>query len=125
MSPPYAAGIAENCRNAEIVNDKYHVVAQVNEAVDRMRKAQARAGDKAQAQRVKFTRWIWRKNPENLTDKERVRLAALDTQSLCTAKAYQLRLHLQDIYREPTAERARRRFRAWCRLAREHTINPT
>jgi len=118
MSPAYAVGITEHCRNAEIVNDKYHVVAQINDAVDRVRKAEARAGDEEQAQRLKFTRWIWRKNPENLTDKERARLATLDTQSLCTAKAYQLRLHFQDIYREPTVERARRRFRAWCRLTR-------
>ena len=64
------------------------------------------------------TRWIWRKTPENLTDKEQARLAELETESLCTAKAYQLRLLFQNIYQEPTAGRAESRFWAWCRLVR-------
>ena len=86
-SPAYAAGITANCRNAQIVNDKYDVVAQVNGAVDEVRKAEARSGDETRAAMLKFTRWIWRKNPENLTDKEQARLAELDTEALCTAKA--------------------------------------
>lgn len=118
MSPAYAAGIADTCRNAEVVNDKYHVVAQVNQAVDQVRKAEARCGDETRAGLLKFTRWIWRKNPENLTEKEQAHLAQLDTEALCTAKAYQLRLMFQGVYREPTVGRARTRFAAWCRLVR-------
>ena len=118
MSPAYAAGIGETCRNAAIVNDKYHVVAQVNTAVDQVRKAEARSGEAGRAEMLKFTRWIWRKNPENLTEKERARLAELDPEALCTAKAYQLRLMFQGIYREPTAGAAETRFQAWCRLVR-------
>ena len=118
MSPAYAAGIGETCRNAAIVNDKYHVVAQVNTAVDQVRKAEARSGEAGRAEMLKFTRWIWRKNPENLTAKEQARLAELDTEALCTAKAYQLRLMFQGIYREPTAGAAQTRFQAWCRLVR-------
>jgi len=118
MSPAYAAGITDTCRNAEVVNDKYHVVAQVNQAVDEVRKAEARCGDETRAGLLKFTRWIWRKNPENLTQKEQAHLAELDTEALCTAKAYQLRLMFQGVYREPTAGRARTRFAAWCRLVR-------
>ena len=118
MSPAYAAGITANCRNAQIVNDKYHVVAHVNGAVDKVRKAEARSGEATRAGLLKLTRWIWRKNPENLTDKEQARLAELDTEALCTAKAYQLRLLFQGIYREPTAGAAAARFKAWCRLVR-------
>ncbi len=103
MSPAYAAGSKENCRTAAIVNDKDQVVAQVNAAVDQGRKAEARSGDDTRAELLKFTRWIWRKNPENLTENGRARLAELDTAALCTAKAQQLRLLFQSIYREPTA----------------------
>ncbi len=118
MNPAYAAGIADTCRNAEVVNDKYHVLAQVNQAVDQVRKAEARCGDETRAGLLEFTRWIWRKNPQNLTEKEQAHLARLDTEALCTAKAYQLRLMFQGVYREPTAGRARTRFAAWCRLVR-------
>ena len=64
------------------------------------------------------SRWLWRKNPENLSQAEQTRLAGIDQKSLRTAKAYQMRLVLQDIYRSPTAREARHRFGVWCRWVR-------
>lgn len=61
---------------------------------------------------------MWRKNPENLTAAEAARLGKIDQKSLRTAKAYQMRLVLQDIYRSSTATVARHRFRVWCRWVR-------
>lgn len=45
-------------------------------------------------------------------------MAGLEAKSLRTAKAYQMRLVLQDIYRSPTAGIVRHRFRVWCRWVR-------
>ena len=59
--------------------------------------------------------WLWRKNPENLTEQEAARPGEIDQKSLRMAKAYQMRLVLQDIYRSPTATVAQHRFRVWCR----------
>ncbi len=42
----------------------------------------------------------------------------LDPENLCTAKAYQMRLCLQDIYRLESVQAAKQRFRAWCRWVR-------
>ena len=64
------------------------------------------------------SQWLWRKNPENLTEQEAARLAGIDQKSLRTAKAYQMRLVLQDIYQSPTATMARHRFRVWIRWVR-------
>ncbi len=86
MSPAYQKRVKENCRNAQVVFDKFHVVMKANQAVDEVRRAE-------------------------------VRLAGIDQKSLRTAKAYQMRLVLQDIYRSPTATVARQRFRVWCRWA--------
>lgn len=61
---------------------------------------------------------LWRKNPENLTEPEAARRAGIDRKSLRAAKAYQLRLLLQDIYRSATATVARQRFRGWWRWVR-------
>ena len=57
------------------------------------------------------SQWLWRKNPANLTESEAARLAGIDQKSLCTAKAYQMRLVLQDIYQSATASEARQGFR--------------
>lgn len=115
MSPAYRKGVEDTCRNAQIVYDKFHVLMNVNKAVDQVRRAEVRHGGKGVWQALHKSQWLWRKNPENLTEKEAERLAGIDQKNLRTAKAYQMRLVLQDIYQSPTEETARRRFRVWIR----------
>ena len=118
MSLAYVAGVARNCPNAEIVFDKYHVIAHVNEAVDSVRRREMSLGGWEARKQLKETRWVWLKNPQNLTVKEQKRLNRVDQQNRCTAKAYQMRLTLQDIYRLHEFSVARRKLRAWCRWVR-------
>ena len=115
MSAAYQKGVRETCRNAQVVFDKFHVIAHANKAVDEVRRAEVRLGGAGVWAALKQSQWLWRKNPENLTEKEQVRLAQIDQKSLRTAKAYQMRLVLQDIYRSADGTTARRRFRVWCR----------
>jgi transposase len=118
MSQAYRAAVPEWCRNAEIVFDKYHVVTHVNGAVDQVPKYELRYGPFSAQNALKKSLWIWRKNPENLTEKEKTRLAGIEHKNLWTAKAYQMRLVFQDIYRSATAQEARKRFQVWCRWVR-------
>jgi transposase len=118
MSRAYQAGVAENCRNAQVVFDKFHVSKNANEAVDKVRRAEVRLGGQGVWQALYKSQWLWRKNPENLNEEERVRLAKIEAKHLCTGKAYQMRLVLQDIYRSPDAQTASHRFKVWCRWVR-------
>ena len=118
MSQAYQTGVAENCRNAQVVFDKFHVIKNANEAVDKVRRAEVRMGGQGVWEALYKSQWLWRKNPENLTDKERERLAKIKDKNLGTAKAYQMRLVLQDIYRLADAGMARHRFKVWCRWVR-------
>jgi len=118
MSHAYQAGVADTCRNAQVVFDKFHVIKNLGEAVDKVRQAEVRAGGQGVWEALHKSQWLWRKNPENLTEKEQARLAKIRDKNLCTAKAYQMRLVLQDIYRSPDGATARRRFRVWCRWVR-------
>lgn len=61
---------------------------------------------------------VARKNSQNLTVTEQARWARIDQQHLATAKAYQMRLALQDLYTLPTVGQAQRRLAAWCRWVR-------
>jgi transposase len=116
MSRAYQKGVSEYCRNARVIFDKYHVIAHVNAAVDQTRKAES-STQALGATTLRKTMWLWRKNPENLTEKEKARLQELDGQNLWTAKAYQMRLSLQEIYKEELEENARQKFLDWCKLA--------
>lgn len=115
MSPAYRKGVRENLGNAEVVFDKFHVVAQVSDAVDQVRRAETRAGDAKVQAHLKESRWVFLKNPENLTEKQQDKLEALDGENLITALAYQMRLNFQRAYRCRTALTARRKFTEWCR----------
>jgi transposase len=117
MSPAYIKGVKENLSNAEIVFDKFHVIAQVNEGVEKVRRVEAQASESARGQLLK-TQWIWRKNPENWTDKEALRMSELETEHLMTATAYQMRLVLQGIYETRKESTARRKFQEWCQWVR-------
>ncbi|HEY9171009.1 MAG TPA: ISL3 family transposase [Verrucomicrobiae bacterium] len=118
MSPAYQSAGAEHCRNAEVVFDKFHVIFHAHAAVDQVRRAEVRWGGRGVWEALHKSQWLWRKNPENLTDTEQARPAQIQNKNLCTAKACQMRLVLQDIYRSPTATEARRRFRVCCRWVR-------
>lgn len=118
MSPAYKRGVAENCRNAQVVFDKFHVIQNASRAVDKVRRAELRAGGKGVWEALHKSQWLWRKNPENLSADEQKRLAKIQDKNLCTAKAYQMRLVLQDIYRSVSAAQAQRRLRVWCRWVR-------
>jgi transposase len=99
MSPAYQKGVRENLGNAEIVFDKYHAVAMVNDAVDKVRKAEANQGDKDFKKELKASCWIFRKNPSNLTKGQTQQLEELDLKHLATGIAYQMRLNSQQVYR--------------------------
>jgi transposase len=118
MSAAYQKGVAENCRNAQVVFDKFHVIKNANEAVDKVRRAEVRLGGPGVWEALHKSQWLWRKNPENLSAQEQARLARIKDKNLGTAKAYQMRLVLQDIYRSAHEGIARHRFKVWCRWVR-------
>jgi transposase len=118
MSAGYEKGVKENCRNARVVFDKFHLLANASQKVDKVRRAELRLGGEGVWEALRQSQWLWRKNPENLRPEEQARLAKIQEKNLCTAKAYQMRLVLQDIYRTPDVTVAKRRFKVWCRWVR-------
>jgi transposase len=112
MSPAYQKGVREHFGNATVVFDKFHVVSQVVQAVDEVRRREVRTDAVAREQLTR-TSWLWRKNPEGWTEKEQARWEQLQGKPLVTGLAYAMRLELQRAYAAPTAAQARQRFEAW------------
>lgn len=115
MSRAYQKGVRENLANARVVFDKFHVVAQVSDAVDKVRRAETNAGDATLKAHLKESRWVFLKNPENLTEKQQEKLESLDGENLITSQAYQMRLNFQLAYHCGSAKSARKKFTEWCR----------
>jgi transposase len=117
MSPAYVKGVRENFSNAAIVYDKFHVVSQVNAAVEEVRRKEVRQDAEAR-EHLEKTCWLWRKNPERWTEREEQRWEQLKDKPLVTGLAYAMRLELQKAYASGTARVARSRFVKWCRWVR-------
>jgi transposase len=114
MSPAYIKGVRDNFGNATLSFDKFHVVSQVVQAVEEVRRKEARQDAQAR-EHLEKTSWLWRKNPEGWTASESERWAQLQGKPLVTGLAYAMRLELQKAYTVGTASQARRRFESWCR----------
>ena len=112
MSPAYRKGVRENLGNASVSFDKFHVVGQVVKAVDQVRREERTQPDPGEL--LAKARWLFRKNPENWTDKEGARWEELAGENLVTGLAYQMRLVFQGIYRLGSAKLAREKFQSWC-----------
>lgn len=118
MSPAYIKGVRENFGNAEIVFDKFHVLSLAGEGVEKVRRLEQTLSG-LMGKHLKKTQWLWRKNPENWTDQEALKIRELERENLSTALAYQMRLILAGIYQCETIKDAKAKFLDWCRWVKE------
>lgn len=101
LSKAFAKGIAENLPHAKVTFDKFHVVCLVNDAVDQVRRLEQK-----ESPELAKSRYVWLKNPENLTAGQWETFETLDivNSHLKTARAYQIRLTFQDLFNQPAAQ---------------------
>jgi transposase len=113
MSAAYIKGVRDHFGNAQVVYDKFHVIQNVVEACDQIRKLESRI-DAASRERLERTRWLLRKNPENWTEKEAQKWESMAKERGMSGLAYEMRLVLQGIYESKEANEARQKFQNWC-----------
>ncbi|NUT04146.1 MAG: ISL3 family transposase [Hamadaea sp.] len=112
--------VQDHCPRAKICLDPFHVVAWAVRAVDDVRRRVwnqlRRAGDKAMAKLVKDARFAVWKNPENLTDRQQVRLADIAEVNKPLYRAYLLKEHLREVFAKRGQDGALL-LRSWLRWA--------
>jgi transposase len=119
MSSAFMLGAFETMPLARVTLDRFHVMKLVNEAVDDARRRESKEHDE-----LKGTRYDWLMNPSRLSPKRRARVASLSGKHLKTAKAYQMRLNLRDLWAQPTITAARRYLKKWCSWVLKATAPP-
>ena len=91
MWAPYIDAIKKRLPNALLVFDKFHIVRHLLDAVDKVRKEEAQKLKSEDPELLKKSRYIWLKNPWNLTDNQKVRLSDLEKLNLKINRAYLLK----------------------------------
>jgi len=119
MSEAFLAGSLAHLPEAEITFDRYHVKAQLTKAVDEVRRAERAE----HADLLKRSRYLWLRNPRNLTARQRDRLDWLLRQPLKTARAYRWALRFEHFY-DLAPDDAEAYLRRWCRGAVRSRLEP-
>jgi transposase len=101
MSQAFFKGVTANLPNAAVTFDKFHVVSLVGAAVEKVRRLEQKTSPE-----LAGSRYVWLKNPENLTERQWGKFDELDivNSHLKTARAYQIRLAFQELYTSPQAK---------------------
>jgi transposase len=105
----------------EIVFDRYHVVAKINEAVDEVRRAESKSRPE-----LKGSRYAWLKNERNLTARQRETLTWLTRPSmrLRTARAARWRDDFNGFYDKDDPDEAEAYLKRWCYGAKRSRLEP-
>jgi len=119
MSPAYIRGVTDNLTEAEITFDKFHAVKLVNDAVDKVRRAESKGRPE-----LKRSRYLWLRNEPSLSAESRAQLAALTRLHLKTARAYRIRLAFQEVYNQPNWNWGARFLERWYSWAIRSRLDP-
>ena len=119
MSPAFISGINEHFPKARVTLDKFHVIKLLNKAIDEIRREEQKTEYELIA-----SRYIWLRNQNNLTSRQRNKLNSLSGMKLKTARAYRMKLVFQDIFStdEPLGRYALKKWYGWAIRSRLEPI---
>lgn len=127
MSAAYANELKENCPQAEIVYDLFHVIVKYGrEVIDRVRVDEANRlkSDKAARKIIKGSRWLLLRNRKNVSPDDRVKLDELLSANRKLLKVYVLKDDLKHLWDYTYRGAAERFWNAWYRRAIYSRIEP-
>lgn len=126
MWEPYVQATLAQIPDAgeKIVFDAFHIAKHMNEAVDRVRRAEHKELRGRGDDRLTGTRYAWLTNPENLTDEARRAFATLRRSNLKVARAWALKDTFRSFWTFTYAGAARRFFNRWYFWATHSKLPP-
>jgi transposase len=93
MSPAFISGITEQFPGSSLTFDKFRVMKMINDAIDQVRREEQHRNAE-----FKDSRYMWLKNPCDLSSIEKKTLGSLKDMNLLTANAYNFKLSLKDFW---------------------------
>jgi len=119
MSPAFISGVMDAFVNAKITFDRFHVMKEVNKALDELRKAEQK-----ECKELKGHKYTLLKNPENLTDKKQAELADLLQLYPKIGEGYRLKTLFREFWQFDHPAKAERFLKDWCKQAVKSGIFP-
>ena len=95
MAPAFKNAALEALPQADIIHDRFHVAMILGEAVDQTRRAEQKKRPE-----LKYSRFVWLKNPENRSEKQHSHFNLLMSLELKTAQAYAFKEVLRHFFEQ-------------------------
>lgn len=109
---------------AAITHDPFHIIQNMNKAVDQVRRREIGLLSTEQAKVLKGTRFMWLYGFENLPEKWNERIKELKDSQMQTARAWRLKEQLRAMYQCETWAQAEAFFNVWNRDAMRSKLEP-
>lgn len=121
----YRAVIDEQLPHADVVHDRFHLMMNLNAALDEIRRTEWRKAAKQDKRVIKGSRFLLLAGRENLHADGRRRLDQLVALNSNLTNAYLLKEDFRGIYQTTRApDQAAHRLRDWCASALASTLHP-
>lgn len=125
MWKAYFAVVQQKLPDALHILDRFHIRQRQNQAVDEIRKAEARAlAEVGLKPHLKKLRWALLKKRQNWTCKERRRMQQLQHSGLASIRAYWLVVAFEHFWGYVSPTWAGKFLKAWCTRVRRSRLEP-
>ncbi|NJN05402.1 MAG: ISL3 family transposase [Rhodobacteraceae bacterium] len=125
MWQAYLKVIAKKASQAVHVLDRFHIMVKMNKAIDEVRRAEVKRLKRDGYEHIlKNSRWCLLKRPENLTDKETVKLSEVLKYNLQTVRARLQREDFQRFWEYRSPYWAACFLTEWCNRVMRSRIEP-
>jgi len=123
MSTAFTSGIAAVFPDSIQTFDKFHVMMAFNNAVNTVRKQEAAF---LPTDTLTKTKYLFLKNPENLTEKQKERLdeITMNHKNLKTVQAYHMKLNFKEFWKCDTRIAGEHYLQTWCNWASSSRLTP-
>ncbi len=115
---------AKNVPNAEIVHDRFHISKHLNEAVDQVRRQEHKTLMKEGDDTLAGSKYLWLRNPENISDEKWDSFKALKDAELKTSRAWAIREQFRWFWEYRYAGSAEKFFDRWYQWACRCRLEP-
>ena len=124
MWKAYLKVIRKKLPGALHILDRYHIVANLNKALDQVRAEEARGLAKEGWDVLRRSRWLLLRRRKRLSGRQRFRLRQILQWDLRTVRAYLLEEGLQALWEYKSPTHAGRFLDAWCAQAMRSRLDP-
>jgi len=120
----YATAAGEVFPEADLIHDRFHVSRYLNEAVDKVRKAEHRTLQQDGRDTLTGQKWLFLMSPEDWSREQAVTFKQLAARELRVARAWMFKELFRHFWKQRTLKKGLQFFTDWWRRAKRSKLSP-